>query len=116
MTFDDQLQAYVDGGCTITPLHPGSKQPIYNDWPNRPTELGEFTPDLNVGLVLGKASSGRVDADLDDPAAIIAAEYLFPPTNTIFGRDFKTALSPSLQGRRPRSNGSTQRIERAHYY
>ena len=83
------LREYVNRGYTITPLHPQSKKPIYRDWPNRPSDLGEFTPDLNVGLVLGKASDGLVDTDLDDPAAIIAAEYLLPPTDMIFGRDSK---------------------------
>jgi hypothetical protein len=58
MKFHDQLQEYNDRGFRITPLKPESKTPIHKEWQNRPTDLSEFTRDLNVGLVLGKASGG----------------------------------------------------------
>src|SRR5262245_39282902 len=60
-------------------------------WPNlRPTEadLDQLFPAneaLNIGLVLGEASGGLVDIDLDQPEAVLAAPMLLPPTGWISG-------------------------------
>jgi hypothetical protein len=73
----------------LIPLKPRSKEPIYKEWQARPTDLNEFTPNLNVGIVLGTPSGNLTDIDLDHPAAIIAAPYLLPETGAIFGRASK---------------------------
>jgi putative DNA primase/helicase len=89
MKDQDQLKDYVARGYTLTPLKPRSKEPIHKGWQSRPTDLNEFTPDLNVGIVLGTASGNLADVDLDHPATIIAAPYLLPPSGSIFGRPSK---------------------------
>ncbi len=40
----------------------------------------------NIGVVLGAASGGLTDIDLDCPEAIALAPYFFPRTNASFGR------------------------------
>jgi AAA domain/Bifunctional DNA primase/polymerase, N-terminal len=42
----------------------------------------------NVGVILGEASKGLTDVDLDCPEAIVIARYLLPPTRC-FGRPSK---------------------------
>ena len=73
-------------------------------------DLDEFTPDRNVGIVLGAASGGLVDIDLDDPVAIKAAPYLLPDTDAVFGRPSKRSSHRLYQvdepGRTVQSKGS----------
>jgi putative DNA primase/helicase len=89
MDHNDQLKEYIARNYRLTPLRARSKSPIYKEWQSRPTDLAEFTPDRNVGIVLGTASCGLVDTDLDRRAATIATRYLLPPTGSIFGRPSK---------------------------
>jgi len=44
-----------------------------------------------VGILLGDASNGIVDIDLDCLEAITLSHYLLPPTDMVFGRDSKPA-------------------------
>jgi hypothetical protein len=44
---------------------------------------------LNVGIQLGASSGGLADVDLDCPEAIVAAQYLLPPTQAVYGRTSK---------------------------
>ena len=66
-----------------------SKRPKPKDWQKRtaadndPTEFAEGN---NYGVVLGDASSGLVDIDLDCDLARKLAPYFLPPTGWIFGR------------------------------
>ena len=39
----------------------------------------------NIGVILGRASGGATDVDLDEPEALTVAPYFLPPTKT-FGR------------------------------
>jgi len=91
VTVDDYIDRYLARNLRLTPLHPSSKRPIFQGWPQRDTDRTDFTPDRNIGLVLGQASGGVVDIDLDHPAAIVAAERLLPPTDVVFGRPAKRA-------------------------
>jgi hypothetical protein len=40
----------------------------------------------NIGVVLGDASKGIVDVDIDRPSALPLAEFFLPKTGMIFGR------------------------------
>lgn len=62
----------------------------YKDWRKlRFTEEEiprHFGPSDNVGVILGAASGGLVDIDLDTPEAVRAAPLLLPPSQAVFGR------------------------------
>jgi P4 family phage/plasmid primase-like protien len=40
----------------------------------------------NIAVLLGTASGGLVDVDLDDPVALRLADVILPPTDSVFGR------------------------------
>jgi hypothetical protein len=46
-------------------------------------------PDRNIGIILGQASGGLVDIDLDCKEAVDLAPQYLPPTGARFGRKFK---------------------------
>jgi hypothetical protein len=50
---------------------------------------GYFSEDSNIGLLLGEASSGLVDVDLDAQEAIAAADAFLPKTSLVHGRRSK---------------------------
>jgi putative DNA primase/helicase len=84
--------AYIKKGYAAIPVYAQSKQPFHSEW--QTLKLTEdnlrsyFTyPNLNVGVVLGKASNGLIDIDLDDPIALKYADHFLPQTNSVFGRD-----------------------------
>jgi bifunctional DNA primase/polymerase-like protein len=84
MTFERALDAtleYHRRGFIVTPLH--GKRPVLRRWHKRQLTEGElprhFTGGRNVGMVLG-GRAGIVDADLDNPVAVAAADLLLPPT------------------------------------
>ncbi len=97
---------YIDRKWTPIPVTFRSKRPTINDWQKlriAPEEVGELfgTSPLNIGVVLGDASSGLVDIDIDTDAALALAPHLLPPTRCIFGRKSRpsshwlyTVLSP----------------------
>jgi hypothetical protein len=75
--------------CGI-PVRPRSKQPKLSEWQKRRAEHNnalEFAPDDNVGVVLGTASGGLVDIDLDSDLARQLAPHFLPPTGWVFGRE-----------------------------
>jgi hypothetical protein len=84
----DAARAYLRQGWQPTPLH--GKIPFLQDWPNRRFEEAElddlFSDGCNVGLVLGKASSGLGDVDLDCREARALAPSFLPETVAKFGR------------------------------
>jgi hypothetical protein len=41
---------------------------------------------INLGGMMGALSNGLTDVDCDSPEAIVAAPYLLPPTDMLFGR------------------------------
>jgi hypothetical protein len=82
---------YIDIGGAPIPVPFQTKIPTLKGWQAlRLTHEdvndyfnGEAT---NVGLVLGDASHGLVDGDLDCREAVLLADRFLPPTSTIFGR------------------------------
>lgn len=81
---------YLAGGLSPIPLKAKSKEPIDRDWRNLRLNSEElpkrFKPDQNIGIILGDASSGIVDVDLDDEYAIQLGPHILPRTDCIFGR------------------------------
>jgi hypothetical protein len=81
------------GFCPI-PVPYGEKGPKLTGWNDlRPTD--EDLPELfaeepsNIGIVLGEASGGRVDVDLDCAEALQLAQHCLPHTRGVFGRASK---------------------------
>jgi len=86
----DAAIGYISRGFAPVPIPSGSKKPLVKDWPNfrvLEDDAGRhFYATGNVGIILGAASGGLVDIDLDcDEAVRLAAETL-PETAAIFGR------------------------------
>ena len=84
--------AYIKKGYAAIPVYAQSKRPFHSEWQTlKLTEdnlRGYFTyPNLNIGVVLGKASNGLIDIDLDDPIALKYADHFLPQTDSVFGRD-----------------------------
>ncbi len=87
----------------VIPLLPQSKKPILDEWQKRTFEENnesEFQPDSNIGVVLGEASNGIVDIDLDTPVAIKLAPLFLPETGWKFGRENRAKLSPGVSHQR----------------
>ena len=82
-------------GWAVVPVKPRSKQPCHKDWTNLRVDREQipkyFRDDDNIGLLLGDASGGLVDVDLDCPEALILARLLLPTTAMIHGRKSKPA-------------------------
>lgn len=74
--------------CFIT-LHPNSKRPILQDWPNKGQMFKEAQLSRhNIGLLLGKPS-GLLDVDLDCEASVTLAKAILPKPYARFGRGVK---------------------------
>src|SRR5262245_13777486 len=88
-----QAKASLKRGWRIIPLRPKTKLPCERNWPNQrltETELEEaFANAANIGVVLGKASGGLVDVDLDSSEAIALASKFLPATKRKHGRTSK---------------------------
>lgn len=86
---------YLDLGIIPVPVRQwdNHKAPVHPDWQrSRPkaSDLARlFSPEkkLNIGLLLGEASNGLIDIDLDCPEAITAASHLLPETGWVSGHD-----------------------------
>ena len=82
---------YIKRGMAPIPVPLRSKGPALNGWQHlRLTE--DEVPNYfdgkpsNIGLILGSASGGLVDVDLDCPEAVALAPRFLPPTDAVFGR------------------------------
>ncbi|MCU0681519.1 MAG: bifunctional DNA primase/polymerase [Polyangiaceae bacterium] len=96
----DAAIAYRAGGWRPVPIGPGSKAP-HDPESGRPLRgWATYEPDgraieawrgggFGVGVVLGEASGGLTDVDLDAPEAIVLADMFLPPTGAAFGRASK---------------------------
>ncbi|HVN89191.1 MAG TPA: DUF927 domain-containing protein [Candidatus Binataceae bacterium] len=80
-------------GWLPTPLHPRTKRPILEQWPDElldeatiASEL-PFGTDRNIGILLGKHSGGLMDVDLDCRETRCLVEAFLPETDCIFGRE-----------------------------
>jgi hypothetical protein len=84
---------YVARGWAPIPIPHKQKRPTVEGW-QRLRVTGEtvaryFNGDAqNIGVLLGEASGGLTDVDLDCPQAILAAPFFLPPTRR-FGRASK---------------------------
>ncbi len=84
---------YIDTGWRCIPVMPRDKKPSSaGGWQNLRLTLEQLMPLLseesNLGVLLGGASNGLVDVDLDCVEATILAD-LFLPTTWVFGRPSK---------------------------
>lgn len=87
-------QAYAKRGWAPLPLKPKSKLPAHSDWPAlrlKPEDVEHHfrSGDANVGVLMGSASSGLTDVDLDCVQAEVIADIFLPPTPAVFGRPSK---------------------------
>lgn len=82
---------YIRRGWAPVPIPFREKGPRLNGW-GRLRLNGLTAPDhfsaapANIGVILGDASRGLVDIDLDSPEARQLAPRFLPPTGAIFGR------------------------------
>jgi hypothetical protein len=86
-------RTYTRRGWRVIPIPRREKAPHLTHWQDlrlRESDLPEHFGKLsNIGLLLGKASKGLVDIDLDCDEAILLAESFLPHTNRIHGRSSK---------------------------
>ena len=86
-TTESIIGYYKDLNWFIIPLKYGTKQPIEDDWNDKPLDheaLEQFAKNpINLGVLLGKRV---IDIDLDCEESRALAEYILPPSLT-FGRD-----------------------------
>ena len=86
---------YIARGWSPIPIPHREKGPLIDAWQdirvNAETAAAYFNgAKQNVGIILGEASGGLTDLDLDCPEAIAAAPYILPRT-AVFGRATKPA-------------------------
>ena len=97
---------YIRRGWSPVPVPFRAKFPPITGWQNlRVTDnnVDDHFDDhpSNIGVILGPASNGLTDIDLDSPEALAVAPYFLPNTAAIFGRAstrsshwlYKTALA-----------------------
>ena len=85
---------YIGRGWSPIPVRFRGKKPLHDDWSKlritRETAAGYFNgARLNVGVLMGEASGGLADVDLDCREALALAARFLPPTGSIFGRQGK---------------------------
>jgi hypothetical protein len=84
---------YIRRGWALVRIELRSKAPKEKGWPSlRITEAEAhqyFSRPYNIGVILGQASGGLCDGDLDCPEAIELAPRILPATNSRFGRASK---------------------------
>jgi AAA domain/Bifunctional DNA primase/polymerase, N-terminal len=84
-------RSYIGRGWGPVPIGLGEKAPHTPGWPKlRITEAQTdtyFAGPGNIGVILGEASGGLVDIDLDCPEAITLASSHLPTTDAVFGRE-----------------------------
>ena len=83
---------YIVKGWSVVPIAPGQKTPGVAGWPDlriKAEDIDKHFPPgepMNVGLILGQASGGLVDVDLDCEEAVALAPIFLPGTGMIHGR------------------------------
>jgi Bifunctional DNA primase/polymerase, N-terminal/Protein of unknown function (DUF3987) len=91
----DTALGYIERGWRPIPVPAGTKSPVIKGWPELHIRADDatsyFANECNVGVILGNASGGLVDVDLDCPEALEAAPYFLPATPATFGRKSKRA-------------------------
>jgi len=83
-------QKYIEQGYAVIPIPLGQKSPKMKAWPSLRLKVPDlpqhFTENSNIGIILGEASGGLVDIDLDCGEAVQLATHFLPSTLAIFGR------------------------------
>ena len=86
---------YTKRGYSIIPVRLKGKNPTVPEWQNLRLGLEDidslFREPINIGVLLGDASGGLVDIDLDDDDAAQFAPGFLPHTNMVFGRKSRPA-------------------------
>jgi tRNA A37 threonylcarbamoyladenosine biosynthesis protein TsaE len=82
---------YLARGYKIVPVPYACKGPVLPQWRElniKPEQMDHYFPQpkMNLGFILGDASNGLVDVDLDCPEAIRLASAFLSETDMIFGR------------------------------
>lgn len=87
----DMALTCLESGIAVIPISEGSKSPTIKGWPDTKVtkeQITELFPDgRNIGILLGTASNGIVDVDLDSPEAVALAPAFLPITECVFGRE-----------------------------
>ncbi len=107
---NEYLDFYKENSFTVIPVRPRAKAPaITARQHRRPADFNpaEFDDQTNVGVVLGEATGGLIDIDLDCDEALTLAPIFLPPTSLTFGRKSKPE---SHRFYRCQNSGSTQRL------
>ena len=71
----EAARTYMQVGMCPIPVAHREKAPTINGWPSLRIEDGDLpryfgADQQNIGIILGEASSGLVDIDLDSPQAV----------------------------------------------
>jgi putative DNA primase/helicase len=89
----DRALTYIRRGWSPIPIATRAKAPKIPNWPALRIKENDapkyFSGACNIGNILGLASGGLVDLDLDCREAIDLAPKHLPHTNAIFGRESK---------------------------
>jgi hypothetical protein len=93
MTALEVALEYIDRGWSVVPIPHKKKKPLGEEWPGwRITKADAHQRfnggPQNVGVILGEASGGLADVDLDTIEAVRAGPYFLPRT-LCFGRPSK---------------------------
>jgi len=89
----DAARAYAERGWSPVPIPYKEKGPRGKDW-GRPIDPAQLAQHFNggpqnIGIILGAASGGLTDVDLDCSETVALAPYVLPRTGAIFGRESK---------------------------
>jgi putative DNA primase/helicase len=87
----DHFSDLLSKGYELVPVERGGKKPLAAWGKNKSIDeavlMRAIEQGANIGVILGAASGGLVDIDLDCPEAVKLAPYFLPATGLIFGRE-----------------------------
>src|ERR1044072_3636438 len=80
----------VRQGFSVVPVAYRSKNAYLDDWSNLRITMEDLpnyfgSKPMNIGVLLGEASGGLVDVDLDCDEAMTLAPHFLPSTEAVFG-------------------------------
>ncbi len=87
----DVALSYIERGWSPLPVPFKSKEPVLKGWPSLGIDTTSASQYFNgtaqnIGVLLGPASAGLTDVDLDCAEARAIASYVLPPGAAMFGR------------------------------
>jgi hypothetical protein len=86
---------YLARGWKVVPVPKGGKKPVIDDWYTVCAQKAErdlsdlFRNGENIGVLLGEASNGLIDIDIDAPEALVFADEYLSDTHLVHGRTSK---------------------------